>query len=502
MVDHQVLNKLKRTQSLRAITMKLRFPFVAIFLLLALAHGQQSYGQSPGWQPAVGAATLAPNAALPVGSGTAPVMAAPQFEAGGPTWQPAVFAPVRPTGYASYADQIGGGSAGGCTDLGCTDLSCGGQSGGECGASCFADAFAGHFPVYGTWGSIDFMHVWTKGRNLPSLVTTSPGATPFATAGVLPAATTLFGGRVGEGRQSAGRLDMGFWLDECHSNGIGFRLFAIEGDRSGYHAQSDAAGVPILATPYFDFLTNQNAAIVASHPTNFAGSIGVQTDNDMLSAEMYARFLMIRSGLDRIDMIGGYHYAQVSDGLVLTSTAEALNGGFGFPVGTVNVLTDRFDVRNDFHGGVVGFTVEFHRGCWTLRTLTKVSLGDMRHQVTIDGISVTTIPPPPAGGTTATAPGGIFAQKSNIGTRTENQFTYIPEVNLTLGYKVTPHVELTAGYNFLYFPHIALVGDQIDTTVDLSQANNGPVGVRPLLTAIRDTDFWAQGISMGANWTF
>lgn len=346
------------------------------------------------------------------------------------------------------------------------------------------------------------MHVWTKGRNLPPLVTTSPAATPFAQAGVLPAAQTLFGGRVGDDRQSAGRLDIGFWLDQCHSNGVGLRLFAIEGDRSGFHRQSDGTGVPILATPYFDFGTNQNAAIVASHPTNFAGSIGVRTDNDLLSAETYGRFLMVRSGLDRIDMIGGYHYAQVTDSLVLTSTAQALNGGFGFPTGTVNTLTDWFDVRNDFHGGVIGFTGEFHRGCWTIRTLAKVSLGDIRHQITIDGQSVTVVPPPPAGGTVSVAPGGIFAQQSNIGTRTENQFTYIPEVNLVLGYKVTPHVELTAGYNFMYLPHIALAGDQIDTTVDLSQANNGPVGARPLLTGIRDTDFWLQGISMGANWTF
>ena len=486
-------------------------------LLLALAQGQQSFGQSPSWQPVVGAATAAPNAALPVGTGVAPVTAAPEFAANGPIWQPAVYAPIRPIGYSANPNgctdpgctdprcNLGGGctDAGctdlGCTDLGCTDLGCAGN----CGALGLGSRFANHFPVYGTWGSIEFMHVWTKGRNIPPLVTTSPAATPFANAGVLPAATTLFGGRIGEGRQSAGRLDLGFWLDECHSNGFGFRFFAIEGDRSGFHAQSDAGGVPILATPYINFPGLTNQAIVAAHPTNFAGSIGVHTDNDLLSAQAYGRFLMVRSGLDRVDMIGGYHYAQLTDSLTLVNSATALNGGFGFPVGTVNTLTDRFDVRNDFHGGVLGLSGEFHRGCWTLRTLTQVSLGDMRHRVTIDGVAVTTVPPPPAGGTTVTNPGGIFGQRSNIGTRTENQFTYIPELNLTLGYKVTPHVELTAGYNFMYFPHVALAGDHIDTTVDFSQANPAnPVGARPLLTAIRDTDFWVQGVSLGANWTF
>jgi hypothetical protein len=517
-VDHKNTDLDETNQSLRAIIMKLRFPFVAMMLLLALAHGQQSFGQSPNWQPVVGVAPSDPNAALPVGTGTAPVMAATDFSAGGPAWQPAVYSPVMPVGYsATFADGCsdpgctdagctGGGCTsagcsgpGGCTDAGCSDLGCNGG----CCAPKFGARFAERFPVNGTWGSIDFMHVWTKGRNIPPLVTTSPATTLFPQAGVLPAAQTLFGGRIGEGRQSAGRLDVGFWLDQCHSNGIGFRFFAIEGDRSSFYRQSDGVGVPILATPYIAFPGLTNQAIVAAHPTNFAGSIGVQTDNDILSAEAYGRFLMIRSGLDRIDMIGGYHYAQVSDSLTLVNSGTALNGGFGFPIGTVNTLTDRFDVRNDFHGGVLGLTGEFHRGCWTLRTLTKVSVGDMRHSVTIDGVAVTTVPPPPAGGTTTTNAGGIFAQRSNIGTRTENQFTYIPELNLTLGYKVTPHVELTAGYNFMYFPHVALAGDHIDTTVDFSQANPiNPVGARPLLTAIRDTDFWVQGVSLGANWTF
>jgi hypothetical protein len=348
------------------------------------------------------------------------------------------------------------------------------------------------------------MHVWAKGRRLPPLVSTSPSTSLLADAGVLSrGGTTLFGNsRIGQGRQSAGRLDLGVWFDNCESNGVGFRLFAIEGDRSGFYAASDGTGVPILATPYFDINSGQDEAIVAAFPGIFAGSINARAENDMLSAEAYARFLMVRSGLDRVDFISGYHYAQVSDSVGLTSSTTVIGAGSGFPLGTVNILNDVFDVRNDFHGGLLGFTGEFHRGCWTVRTLAKVSVGGMRHRVTINGSSVTTVPPPPTGGTTSTFPGGIFAQQSNIGTRTERQFTYIPELNLTLGYKMNTHVELTCGYNFIYFPHMAFAGDQIDTTLDLTQANGGPVGVRPLLTGITDTDFWLQGISLGVNWTY
>jgi hypothetical protein len=495
--------------------MKLRFPLVAMMLLLALANIRQSYGQSVGGQPVVIAATAAPTAPLPIGSGIAPIVAAPAYSVGGQNWQPAVFAPVTPAGYSlsagcgdpnctdpgcSAADCTAPAGAGGCTDLGCTDLGCGGQCYDPSFLDCLTDRLQ---PTYGHWGSIDYMHVWTKGRYLPPLVTTSPAGTAFGAAGVLPAASTLFGGgKVGNERQSGGRLDLGIWLDDCQTTGIGFRFFGIEGDRSGFNASSP--GTPILATPYLT-LAGINSSVVAAHPGNFSGKINVTTDNDVLSAETYGRILMARSGMDRVDLIGGYHYAQVSDGLVLASSATALSNANGFAAGTVNTLTDRFNVRNDFHGGMLGLTGEFHQGRWTMRSLGKVSLGDIRHRVTIEGVSVTTVPPPPAGGTTTVVPGGIFAQRSNMASSPleTNQFTYIPEINLGLGYQMTPHIELTAGYNFLYFPHIALAGDQIDTTIDFTQANPvNPVGARPLLPNVRDTDFWVQGISLGANWTF
>jgi hypothetical protein len=49
---------------------------------------------------------------------------------------------------------------------------------------------------------------------------------------------------------------------------------------------------------------------------------------------------------------------------------------------------------------------------------------------------------------------------------------------------------------------MAFAGDQMDTTLDLTQANGGPVGARPLLTGITDTDFWVQGVSLGLNWIY
>ncbi|HIF33818.1 MAG TPA: hypothetical protein EYQ75_19645 [Planctomycetaceae bacterium] len=487
--------------------MKLRLPFVAILLLLALAQVRQSLGQGPGEQPVVGSPVVAPSAILPMSDGVSPVMAASAFSIGGPIWQPAVGAAVLPASFLTTCNDPNCTdpgctvpSGGGCTDPGCTDLGCGGQ----CCELGPLGRFTQRFPVCGTWGSIDFLHVWTKGRRLPVLVSTSPGGSQIADAGVLSrGGTALFGGnRVGEGLQSAGRLDLGFWFDDCESNGIGVRFFAVEGDRSGLFATSDGTGVPILATPYFDLNSAQDEAIVAAFPGIFAGSVNARAENDMLSAETYARFLIARSGLDRIDFISGYHYARVSDSVELTSSTLVLGAGGGFPIGTTNVLHDLFDVRNDFHGGILGLTGEFHHRCWTMRTLAKVSLGDMRHRVTVGGSSVTTVPPPPAGGTTSVFPGGIFSQQSNIGTYSENQFSYIPELNLIVGYKINTHVELTCGYNLIYFPHMAFAGDQMDTTLDLTQANGGPVGARPLLTGITDTDFWVQGVSLGLNWTY
>jgi hypothetical protein len=116
---------------------------------------------------------------------------------------------------------------------------------------------------------------------------------------------------------------------------------------------------------------------------------------------------------------------------------------------------------------------------------------------------------------TPTVPGGLLALNSNIGNYSHNRLTFVPEIGLTLGYDITPRLQVTMGYNFMYWSNVLRPGDQIDTTLDLTRVPilNDPTvfppaaNVRPA-TAIRPTpqlrgsDLWIQGMSWGLKYVW
>ena len=73
----------------------------------------------------------------------------------------------------------------------------------------------------------------------------------------------------------------------------------------------------------------------------------------------------------------------------------------------------------------------------------------------------------------------------------------VPELGATLGYLLTAHLRATVGYTFMYVSRVARPGDQIDLDLNPSllppeaEPFTGPL--RPAF-AVRDTDFWAQGL--------
>src|SRR5688572_3992302 len=107
---------------------------------------------------------------------------------------------------------------------GCSCSSCDQQSGCDGRGSCLSCRHDSLFSR--SFGSFEFMQWYNKGINLPPMVTTSPPGTVQAAAGVLPAATVLFGGTdIDNDRQSAGRLTFGRWLDDCCNVGLAGKVY-------------------------------------------------------------------------------------------------------------------------------------------------------------------------------------------------------------------------------------------------------------------------------------
>lgn len=188
----------------------------------------------------------------------------------------------------------------------------------------------------------------------------------------------------------------------------------------------------------------------------------------------------------------GYRYAELDENLGISESLETAGP-------TQLNITDSFDTKNQFHGGVIGFISSQQLDRWSLDLILKLGLGSTRSQVQLDGQTVTTV-----GGVTTTDNGGLLVLSTNRGSYTQNDLAVLPELGAKLGYLVTGNVKLTVGYDFLYWSRVARPGEQIDRNVNPSYLPNGgpPTGAPQPAFTFSTTDFWAQGLTAGVDCRF
>jgi cobyric acid synthase len=144
-----------------------------------------------------------------------------------------------------------------------------------------------------------------------------------------------------------------------------------------------------------------------------------------------------------------------------------------------------------------GLASDFRRGGWFASLVGKLALGGMDQRLNIQGYTVQAVPGSPL----VVAPGGVLAQRTNIGQFSHGEFVVIPEFTLNAGYELNAHVRAFVGYNFLLVSSVVRPGDQVDA-VDGRQIRNlnrfDPTAVarRPAVF-FKGTDLWAQGLNFG-----
>lgn len=328
----------------------------------------------------------------------------------------------------------------------------------------------------------------------PALVTTSAqGELP-----VLPDASTAFGGNDGISYDllPGFRIEGGAYLDDCQKFGVSGRAYGIFQGKDTYHSASD--GSTSLGIPFYNInpaVLAEDAFLVAfTAPTGApisAGEINARSDLDMLGAEASIRVLLARSGDNRVDLIGGYTYNRLKNSIGMHATSTNLNTGDLIPDGTVFDIDDLIATENEFHGGHLGLLSSVTRKGLSLKTLAKVSFGNMRQSAEARGYTVQSY----QGSSTATA-GGIFTSPENIGVFQQDVFAFIPELGAKLGYKATDNIELTVGYTFMYWSAVGLAGDQIQRVIDPADT------IAPPVAGFVDSGFWMQGVDLGATLTF
>ena len=344
----------------------------------------------------------------------------------------------------------------------------------------------------------EYLAWWTRGADLPALVTTSPLGTLPQNSGILGRSDTsvLFGdGAVMTDARSGGRFTLGYLFLPAECLGIEANYLFL-GAAAG-HYRADNTIVPILARPYHDLGLNAESALLVSHPDFLRGSVSVDTTTSFQGAGVLMRRTLCQGYCERLDLLLGYRYANLEDGLDIRQISQWTKAQGVIPAGTTKDLFDSFDTENQFNGGELGLSYRARMEQWSLEILGKAALGRTSSQVQVDGATTTMLPD----GRSATFVGGLLAQETNIGAYRQNHFAVIPECDLTIGCNLTPQLRATVGYTFIYWNHVLRAGDQIDRS--LSQLPpEPPTGARRPIVPLRDTDFWAQGVNFGLDYCF
>jgi hypothetical protein len=380
-------------------------------------------------------------------------------------------------------------TAGGVVNTPCT--SC---DGGACNTLC-SDSCRDPNRFY---FSGEYLLWWIKDSHVPPLVTTGP----VGSNGVLgaPGTTVLFGGHVDNEERSGGRFTLGYWFDNCQTLGLELGMFFLANRNANFAASSNT--FPVLARPFFNLNSGTEFSEVTTSPGLATGGIGVNTSTHLWGAEANLRYNVCDNCRWRFDLLGGFRYLRLREGLDIQ---ESLLAGPTAPMfaGDMIVVNDDFNTRNQFYGGQIGYRLGWTHNRWSIDWIAKVGLGDTRQTVDIQGSQLITTPT----GMTTLFNGGLLALGSNSGSFSRDRFSVVPETDLVLGFRVTPHIKLLIGYSFLYWSNVVRPGNQIDRVIDVSQIPNSglmatPTGQGRPAPLFKSTDFWAQGISFGMEFVF
>lgn len=366
------------------------------------------------------------------------------------------------------------------------------------GAFCCQDGRPCGYILY---GSVEFLMWWTRDANLPPLLTASPPGT----AGVLATGTEiLYGGSsITPQWRGGARFTGGWWLNECQNWGVVGSYFFLGKRSDNFSAAGD--GVTVLSRPFLNInpvvggtplAPVPDREIIAS-PGQSTGMFTASTSNSLWGADLNARMNLWTGCRARLDGLIGFRYLRFDEDLTLNESFAAFAGP---NAGRRGMLFDTFRTTNDFYGGQLGLMGELRRGRWSLDLTTKVALGTMHQMVEAAGGQLDVN----ERGQIVTG-SGLLVQPSNAGARTRDVFSVVPEVTLNLGYQVTDHLKVFVGYNYLYWSNVLRAGDQIDTTLDVN-SRTFPIAQPPGATRpaprFQDTNFWAQGINAGLQFTW
>jgi hypothetical protein len=158
-------------------------------------------------------------------------------------------------------------------------------------------------------------------------------------------------------------------------------------------------------------------------------------------------------------------------------------------------LEDHFQTTSRFNGLALGLSGAIQDRRWNLSGMVKLGLGNMETFVGIDGSQRTTVVD------VAESNNGLLARATNRGSYTNDTFVISPEVNVSLGYRITRRLDATLGYTYLGLPKVARVADQLDPTLASNPSVPLAGPARPSFELL-ESNFSLHSLSYGLQYRF
>lgn len=340
------------------------------------------------------------------------------------------------------------------------------------------------------WVGAEYLLWWYKDSPLPVTLLAVP-----AQAGMAPPA--LFGNQPVDAREHNGaRLTLGGSLGgDGMIAGEGEFFFQESKTTARRFATGGPAGMPFVDAVGIGIPAIAGDAMIGAFPP-IAAALSLSDRLWGAEANALARLPACRCG-PRVTLLGGARCLELKEDLALQLPLLSVmtpEGNF------TTVPHDQFNTRNQFYGGQVGARADWCFGELVVTAAGKIALGDMHESVDVSGAGTVT-----TNGVTAAVPVGFFAQPSNIGHHSRDEFAEIPEATLALSYRLACRARAYVGYEFLYVSNTVRPGEQIDPRINLTQVPTFPVapaGPAVPIVPFADRAFWAQGLNFGMELRF
>jgi len=239
------------------------------------------------------------------------------------------------------------------------------------------------------------------------------------------------------------------------------------------------------------------------NPGVYTGTITIESRLSLWGVDVNTFFNCIDADHFNVSLLFGYRHVDLYESLeshIFVGGAQFF-GGAKLPAGFFEDTLDVFRTRNSFDGGQIGLRGVFTVDRFSVFSDIKLAMGNTYHTLSIDGKSTLVEPVPNR--PQPTLRGGILAPLSNNGTTSKNEFSVVPEANVSLSYQIGQHIRLFGGCSILYWSSVARPGDYINHVIDArgvpvaSLYNPNILGVTPRLPPITLRDFSAQGVFVG-----